>query len=66
MGQRGHGVGGRHQAGGGPAESPPAPDEALVLLGFDPLLAAQAQLEGMTIVTRDPAIARYQVAILPA
>jgi PIN domain nuclease of toxin-antitoxin system len=33
---------------------------------FDRLLVAQAQLEGLTIVTRDPAIARYQVAILPA
>lgn len=33
---------------------------------FDRLLVAQAQLEGLTIVTRDPAIARYQVAVLPA
>lgn len=33
---------------------------------FDRLLVAQAQLEGLTIVTRDPKIARYQVAILPA
>ncbi len=33
---------------------------------FDRMLVAQAQLEGMTIVTRDPAIARYQVAVLPA
>jgi len=33
---------------------------------FDRLLVAQAQLEGLTIVTRDPQIARYQVAILPA
>ena len=33
---------------------------------FDRVLIAQAQLEGLTIVTRDPAIARYQVAILPA
>ncbi len=33
---------------------------------FDRLLVAQAQLEGLTIVTRDPAIARYQVAVLAA
>ena len=33
---------------------------------FDRLLIAQAAIEGMTIVTRDPKIARYQVAILPA
>lgn len=33
---------------------------------FDRMIVAQAQLEGMTIVTRDPAIARYQVAVLPA
>ncbi|HZR91821.1 MAG TPA: type II toxin-antitoxin system VapC family toxin [Gaiellaceae bacterium] len=33
---------------------------------FDRMLVAQAQLEGLTIVTRDPKIARYQVAILPA
>ncbi len=33
---------------------------------FDRMLVAQAQLEGMTIVTRDPAITRYQVAVLPA
>ena len=33
---------------------------------FDRLLVAQAQLEGLTIVTRDPRIARYQVAILAA
>lgn len=33
---------------------------------FDRMLVAQAQLEGMTIVTRDPAIARYQVAVLAA
>lgn len=33
---------------------------------FDRILVAQAQLEGLTIVTRDPDIARYQVAILPA
>jgi PIN domain nuclease of toxin-antitoxin system len=33
---------------------------------FDRMLVAQAQLEGLTIVTSDPKIARYQVAILPA
>ena len=33
---------------------------------FDRLLVAQAQLDGYTLVTRDPALARYQVAILPA
>ena len=33
---------------------------------FDRMLVAQAQLEGMTIVTRDPAIVRYQVAVLAA
>jgi PIN domain nuclease of toxin-antitoxin system len=33
---------------------------------FDRLLVAQAQLDGYTIVTRDPAIARYQVAVMPA
>jgi len=33
---------------------------------FDRILVAQAQLEGMTIVTRDPKIARYQVAVMPA
>jgi PIN domain nuclease of toxin-antitoxin system len=32
---------------------------------FDRMLVAQAQLEGLTIVTSDPRIARYQVAILP-
>jgi PIN domain nuclease of toxin-antitoxin system len=30
------------------------------------MLVAQAQLEGLTIVTSDPRIARYQVAVLPA
>jgi PIN domain nuclease of toxin-antitoxin system len=30
------------------------------------MLIAQAQLEGLTIVTRDQAIARYQVAVLAA
>jgi PIN domain nuclease of toxin-antitoxin system len=33
---------------------------------FDRVIVAQAQLEGLTIVTHDPQIARYQVAILPA
>jgi PIN domain nuclease of toxin-antitoxin system len=33
---------------------------------FDRMLVAQAQLEGLTIVTRDPNIARYGVATLPA
>lgn len=33
---------------------------------FDRMLVAQAQLDGLTIVTRDRQIARYQVAILPA
>jgi PIN domain nuclease of toxin-antitoxin system len=33
---------------------------------FDRMLVAQAQLEGLTIVTRDVRIARYDVAVLPA
>ena len=33
---------------------------------FDRMLVAQAQLEGLTIVTRDPNIPRYSVATLPA
>jgi PIN domain nuclease of toxin-antitoxin system len=33
---------------------------------FDRMLVAQAQLEGLTIVTNDEKIARYQVAVLPA
>lgn len=33
---------------------------------FDRMLVVQAQLEGLTIVTRDPAISRYQVAVLAA
>ncbi|HJS49705.1 MAG TPA: type II toxin-antitoxin system VapC family toxin, partial [Gaiellaceae bacterium] len=33
---------------------------------FDRMLVTQAQLEGLTIVTRDPAISRYQVAVLEA
>lgn len=31
---------------------------------FDRLLVAQAQLDGMTVVTRDPAFAHYDVATL--
>jgi PIN domain nuclease of toxin-antitoxin system len=33
---------------------------------FDRMLVTQAQLEGLTIVTRDPQIARYQVSVLAA
>jgi PIN domain nuclease of toxin-antitoxin system len=33
---------------------------------FDRLLIAQAQLEGLTIVTRDPRISRYDVPTLAA
>ena len=33
---------------------------------FDRMLVAQAQIESLTIVTRDAAIARYQVAVLAA
>jgi PIN domain nuclease of toxin-antitoxin system len=33
---------------------------------FDRLLVAQAQLEGLTIVTRDPRISLYDVATLAA
>jgi len=33
---------------------------------FDRMLIAQAQLEGLTIVTRDPIFARYGVLVLPA
>ena len=33
---------------------------------FDRLLIGQARIEGLTIVTRDPAFDAYQVAILPA
>lgn len=33
---------------------------------FDRILVAQAQLEGLTIVTRDPNIGRYSVATLAA
>ena len=33
---------------------------------FDRMLVAQAQFEGLTIVTSDAEISRYQVAVLPA
>jgi PIN domain nuclease of toxin-antitoxin system len=33
---------------------------------FDRMLVAQAQLEGLTIVTRDPVFDRYSVAVLRA
>jgi PIN domain nuclease of toxin-antitoxin system len=33
---------------------------------FDRMLVAQAQLEGLTLVTSDPKIGRYAVAVLPA
>ena len=33
---------------------------------FDRMLVAQAQLEGFTIVTRDPKVAAYQGAVLAA
>lgn len=33
---------------------------------FDRMLVAQAQREGLTIVTRDPNISRYQVSVLAA
>ncbi len=33
---------------------------------FDRMLIAQARLEGLTIVTRDPRFQRYAVATLPA
>jgi PIN domain nuclease of toxin-antitoxin system len=33
---------------------------------FDRMLVAQAQSEGLTVVTRDADIARYEVAVLPA
>jgi PIN domain nuclease of toxin-antitoxin system len=33
---------------------------------FDRILIAQAQLEGMTLVTSDRAVRKYPVAILPA
>jgi PIN domain nuclease of toxin-antitoxin system len=33
---------------------------------FDRMLVAQAQAEGLTVVTRDPAFRAYGVAVLPA
>ncbi len=33
---------------------------------FDRMLVAQAQVEGLTLVTRDPAIQKYDVAVLVA
>jgi PIN domain nuclease of toxin-antitoxin system len=33
---------------------------------FDRMLVAQAQMDRLTIVTRDPRIAIYEVAVLPA
>ncbi|UWZ50113.1 type II toxin-antitoxin system VapC family toxin [Dactylosporangium matsuzakiense] len=33
---------------------------------FDRMLIAQAQLEGLTLVTRDAHIQKYDVALLPA
>ena len=33
---------------------------------FDRMLVAQAQLDGLTVVTRDPVFERYGVALLPA
>jgi PIN domain nuclease of toxin-antitoxin system len=33
---------------------------------FDRMLIAQAQLEGLTLVTTDQALAAYDVALLPA
>jgi PIN domain nuclease of toxin-antitoxin system len=33
---------------------------------FDRMLVAQAQVEGLTIVTADRVIPRYQVAVMPA
>jgi PIN domain nuclease of toxin-antitoxin system len=33
---------------------------------FDRMLVAQAQIEGLTVVTRDAEIAQYDVAVLPA
>jgi PIN domain nuclease of toxin-antitoxin system len=32
---------------------------------FDRMLVAQARCEGLTLVTRDPQIRRYEVALLP-
>lgn len=33
---------------------------------FDRMLVAQAQLEGLTLVTRDPVFEQYDVRVLPA
>jgi PIN domain nuclease of toxin-antitoxin system len=33
---------------------------------FDRMLVAQAQLEGLTLATRDPIFERYDVRVLPA
>jgi PIN domain nuclease of toxin-antitoxin system len=33
---------------------------------FDRMLVAQAQIEGLTVVTRDPAFGRYEVPVLAA
>jgi PIN domain nuclease of toxin-antitoxin system len=33
---------------------------------FDRMLVAQAQVEGLTLVTRDPECQRYKVSLLPA
>jgi len=33
---------------------------------FDRVLVAQAQLEDMTLVSADPALASYDVALIPA
>jgi len=33
---------------------------------FDRMLVAQARSDGLTLVTRDPAILKYEVAVLPA
>ena len=33
---------------------------------FDRMLVAQAQIEGMSLLSNDRMIARYQVAVLPA
>jgi PIN domain nuclease of toxin-antitoxin system len=33
---------------------------------FDRLLVAQAQVEGVPIMTADPAIAKYDVKVIPA
>jgi len=33
---------------------------------FDRMLIAQARVEGLTLVTRDRALSRYDVAVLPA